>query len=336
MRKLFWYGCAAVAVGAAGVFWAAKWAERHPQATAADYARIPWHMLTDWNPVVQVGKEMGARTVELFQGPKPPPAPPVAVAPACPADPGVASPPPIVDVIDISEDLQLSQLGDSPEYAPSWESGLQREIADALQDGVETVLPGDIEEAELPIKSYMPAADEDETPAVQPTKLENLADLSDIFQDSDEASAMDAETLPMPRVEDADEDDAEAKPAEDVKEEIPMPDEYQVQLGEPTPEQFGQIMSDEAMKQLALQAAGVRIIINEEEEFVPANKVDGQASDAEPEPEVLPMPEEENEAINEAGEESEAMQPGKPSDCREVPNIEQRCPECPAGGCPRR
>src|SRR5579862_4351119 len=72
MRKLIWCGGAALMVCAAGVYWAAGWAERHPQAPMAGCARIPWQLLTDWNPIVQVGKAMGAKTLTLFEAPKPP------------------------------------------------------------------------------------------------------------------------------------------------------------------------------------------------------------------------------------------------------------------------
>ncbi len=371
MRKLFWCGCAALMVCAAGVYWAAGWAERNPQAPMASCARLPWQLLTDWNPIVQVGRTMGAKTLALIQGPKAPPMPKPAVAPACPADPGVACQPEITEVIDLSEaqDIQLPQRGDqnSPGVMPTWDPALERELAQAMDDQIETVLPGEIEEAEQPVKTYMPAADEDETPAVKPTPIEKLVD---IFQDSDEASLKDAETLPMPRAEDADEEDADVTATEDVIEEIPMPSEdecqtdcpmdchkdcendcdndcaaeHQVQLGQPTTEQFGQPMSEEAMRRLAVQAAGVRIIINEEEEFVQTSADEfellcgDEPCSSVQEPELLPMPREE-EGVAEESEtiQPEAMQPNTDSgDCQEVPNIEQRCPECPASGCPRR
>jgi hypothetical protein len=435
MRKLFWYGGAVLMVWAVGVYWAASWAERHPQEPMAECARIPWQLLTDWNPIVQVGKAMGAKSLALFQAPKPPPAP--KAAPACPADPGVACPPPIVDVIDIStaENMTLPQRGDhnSPEFAPSWEdTGLARELAQKSQWQfgeweVETVLPGEIEEAEPAVPSVMPPADDDAPaasadekmerlnslihqavptakvkvhseagnvlilsgsvaglveadtilriirsftagsscgadiindlrvdldeptahPAVKPAKIEALVD---IFKDSDEVTEKDAETLPMPAAENADEEDAEPAQAE-ATEEIPMPSEDQqikwdeieiiepfAQLGQPSPEQFGQIMSDEAMHRLALQAAGVRIIINEEEEFLQTGAdvyglYAGESSESEQEPELLPMPSEEQDV---AAEEAEAMPSDNTSDCQEVPNIEQRCPVCPASGCPRQ
>jgi hypothetical protein len=306
MRKLFWCGCAAVVVCAVGVYWVARWTEQYPQSRTASCARVAWRVAVEWNPIIQVGRALGGRLAGMVQ----PKEKQVArsqpeVVPVCPPDPGEKCPPPIVEVIDLSTF-----------------QGLRSAVEEALRGPdpmpqVETVFPGAIEEAEQAVPAVMPPADED-TPQAWPTRVERWMDL---FRDSDEAGWKNAEDLPMPRVEDADEEDVEPQSAEQAApEQLPMPSEN----------------------------GNARIIIKPEEEFaqtgVELTDVFGRPCGEAPEPlpELLPMPHEEAAeelpmpATDEGTvEESETIRPGPVPDCQEDPNMYQRYPECPMpSGCP--
>jgi hypothetical protein len=192
MRKLFWCGCAALVAVAVCLFVSARCVERNPHSLTARCVHVAWRVATDWNPVVQAGRFMGAQSVTwLRQGQKAPSSCQAPVPPCPPADPGEGhATPPVIEVIDLSSFPQPRNPNDP---TTTMLPAVARH-SDGLEE-VEVVPPGAIEDSE-PVPPPMPPCDDDEPMMVD-------GELLPVPHGMDET---DAEELPMPQATDEEAD----------------------------------------------------------------------------------------------------------------------------------
>jgi hypothetical protein len=229
MQKVLWCCCAAVVAAAACVYMTAKYVERNPGCMPAQCVQAAWCVATEWNPMMQVGRVVGARTVAMMKqikGKSDCCMKPKASSCAAPADEAPCKPSPVEPI-----DLSGCYIQHRQQYIPP--SDEVQQTGDSEE--AETVPPCPIVEAE-PAPAEMPPCEDDD--AVQVSEQGPFDDLLNLVREELEAAVKDTEELPMPHEEAAEEqckDDFEKfldgilEPVQSVEEQepevLPMPHE---------------------------------------------------------------------------------------------------------------